>query len=134
MKRTKILAYIVNFYSMSAVAGYECALQLAHTENLKEVVAEKVISIPTGEMRSGSIGSLFVESLKGKRKTFIEGRAVLSGWEGEEDLNLVMMRTTEKRSSLETGRISETITLKGDQIETAWFDNYKLDVNCKMTT
>jgi hypothetical protein len=134
MKRTKILAYIVNFYSMSAVAGYECALQLAHTENLKEVVAEKVISIPTGEMRSGSIGSLFVESLKSKRKTFIEGRAVLSGWEGEEDLNLVMMRTTEKRSSLETGRISETITLKGDQIETAWFDNYKLDVNCKITT
>jgi hypothetical protein len=134
MKRTKILAYIVNFYSMSAVAGYECALQLAHTENLKEVVAEKVISIPTGEMRSGSTGSLFIESLKGKRKTFIEGRAVLSGWEGEEDLNLVMMRTNEKRSSLETGRISETITLKGDQIETAWFDNYKLDVNCKITT
>ena len=134
MKRTKILAYFVNFYSMSAVAGYECALQLAHTENLKEIVAEKVISIPTGEIRSGSIGSLFVESLKGKKKTFIEGRAVLSGWEGEEDLNLVMTRTTQIKNKSEFSRISQTITLSGDQSETAWFDSYKLDVDCKITT
>ncbi len=134
MKRTKILAYIVNFYSMSAVAGYECALQLAHTENLNQVVAEKVISISTDEIRSENIGNLFIESLKGKNKTSIEGQAIISGWEGQEDLNLVMLRNTQVKNISDSQKISETITLKGNQLETAWFDTYKLDINCKLTT
>ena len=134
MKRTKILAYIVNFYSMSAVAGYECALQLAHTENLNQVVAEKVISISTDEIRSENIGNLFIESLKGKNKTSIEAQAIISGWEGQEDFNLDMLRTTQVKNISESQKISETITLKGNQLETAWFDAYKLDINCKLTT
>jgi len=45
-----------------------------------------------------------------------------------------MLRTTQVKNISESQKISETITLKGNQLETAWFDAYKLDINCKLTT
>ena len=62
MKRTRIIAYIFNLYSMSAVAGYDCVLKLAHNDDLYKTVAEKTITIEQGAMRSGSFGTLLVES------------------------------------------------------------------------
>jgi hypothetical protein len=58
MKRTRILAYMLNLYSMSAVASYDCTLKLAHSEDLNVTVAEKVVSIGRGEMKAGFMGTL----------------------------------------------------------------------------
>ena len=133
MKRTKLIAYIFNLYSMSAVAGYECTLQLAHTENLHQVVAEKVLTINKSEMRSGNMGTLFVESAKKKKQITLDINAVLSGWPGEEDANLVVIRKTQKKHSGSVQTISEIMNVQGNNQLTGWFDSYKLDVRCKVT-
>ena len=129
MKRTKLLAYIFNLYSMSAVAGYECTLKLAHTEDLKQVVAEKVLTINRAEMRSGNMGTLFVESAKRNKQTTLDIHAVLSGWQGEEDMNLVVIRKTQKKHSANVSTISEIMNVQGNNQLTGWFDSYKLDVS-----
>jgi hypothetical protein len=132
MKRTRILAYIFNLYSMSAVAGYDCTLKLAHNEDLYKTVAEKTLSIETGEMNSGNMGTLFVEFEKNRKKISLDINAVMSGWKGEEDATVVIIRRTKKRYSTSSETVSEIMTVKGDNKLTGWFDAYKLDMSCKV--
>ncbi len=130
MKRTRILACLLNFYSMSAVADYECILKLAHTEDLHKTIAEKTLTIGQGEMKSGNMGTLFVEFEKNRKKTSLDINAVLSGWKGEEDASVVIIRRTKKRYSGVAETVSEIMTVKGDDKLTGWFDAYKLEMNC----
>lgn len=131
MKRTRVLAYFFNLYSMSAVAGYECTLKLAHSENLNKVIAEKVLVIDRAEMKSGNMGTLFVEYQKKKRSISLDINAVMSGWANEEDATFVILRRTKTRRSTSAETISEIMNLKGDNQLTSWFDSYKLDINCR---
>lgn len=133
MKRTRILAYIFNLYSMSAVASYDCTLKLAHSEDLNVTVAEKVVSIGRGEMKAGNVGTLFVEFEK-KKKTFtLDINAVMNGWQNEEDATFVIIRRTKTRRNTTAETISEIMNLKGNDQLTGWFDSYKLDISCRTT-
>ena len=131
-KRTRALAYLLNLYSMSAVAGYECVLKLAHTEDLNTTVAEKTVTIDQGRMTSGNMGTLFVEFERNRKRISIDINAVMSGWKGEEDASFIMIRRTKKRYSNSSATISEIMTVKGDDQMTGWFDSYKLEISCKV--
>lgn len=131
MKRARILAYIFNLYSMSAVAGYECTLKLAHSEDLNKVIAEKVLVIGRGEMKSGNMGTLFVEFEIKKHLISLDINAVMSGWHNEEDATFVILRRNKTRRNTSAETISEIMNLKGDDQITGWFDSYKLDINCQ---
>ena len=133
MKNTRILAFIFNLYSMSAVAGYDCTLKLAHNEDLYKTIAEKTLSIETSAMNSGNMGTLFVELAKNRKKISLDINAVMSGWKGEEDATVVIIRRTEKRYSSSSQTVSEIMTVKGDNKLTGWFDSYKLDMSCKVS-
>ena len=130
MKRTKMIAYIFNLYSMSAVAGYECHLKLTHLEDSAKVVSEKVIRIEKNQTKSGNVGILFVESKFKKRMTSIHMNAVMSGWEGEEDVHFVLMRKFKKREKIKSETISQTMSVKGSSAGTWMFDYYRLDMSC----
>lgn len=133
MTRTKLIAGLFNLYSISAVAGYQCTLQLAHTEDLDTVIASKTIEARDHEMRSGNYGELFLESQKGKRKTSLTVNAFISGTMAEEEAIIVMMRKHSKRKSSSSEAVSEKFPLRGDESDTFWFDSYKLDVSCRIT-
>jgi hypothetical protein len=133
MKRTRILAYMLNLYSMSAVASYECTLKLAHSEDLNMTIAEKVLTIGRGEMKSGNMGTLYVEFEKKKKTISLDINAVMSGWQNEEDATFVILRRTKTRRNTSAETISEIMGLKGDDQRTGWFDSYKLDINCRTT-
>jgi len=132
MKRTKLLAYIFNLYSMSAVAGYECTVQLTNIEDPMISSSEKMISIDRNELKSRNMGTFAIESQESKRLTSIQMNAVMSGWQGEEDIHFVMMRRFEKRSKVKFETISEIMSVKGDKSSTFWFDNYRLDIDCNV--
>lgn len=133
MKRTRILAYIFNLYSMSAVAGYDCDLKLAHNEDLYKTIAEKTLSIKEGAMNSGNMGTLYVEFEKNRKKISLDINAVMSGWKGEEDATVVIIRRTKKRYSTSSETVSEIMTVKGNNKLTGWFDAYKLEMSCQVT-
>ncbi len=118
---------------MSAVADYQCVLKLAHNDDLYKTIAEKTLTIEEGKMRSGNMGTLFVEFEKNRKKISIDINAVLSGWKGEEDATFVMIRRTKKRYSLSSQTVSDIVTVKGNESMTGWFDSYKLDINCLVT-
>ena len=130
MKRTKLLAYIFNLYSMSAVAGYECTVQLTNIEDPMISSSEKMISIDRNELKFRNMGTFAIESQESKRLTSIQMNAVMSGWQGEEDIHFVMMRRFQKRSKVKFETISEIMSVKGDKSSTFWFDNYRLDIDC----
>lgn len=132
MKKARILAYMMNLYSMSAAAGYECHLKLAHTEDLYKTIAEKTVSIGRGEMNAGKLGTLFVESQKGNKIVSLDINGVMSGWRGEEDATFVILRSTQKKRSTKTNTVSEKISLKGRESVTNWFDSYMLDIKCEV--
>ncbi len=133
MKITRILAYLFNLYSMSAVADYQCVLKLAHNDDLYKTIAEKTLTIEEGKMKSGNMGTLFVEFQKNRKKISLDINAVMSGWKGEEDATFVMIRRTKKRYSLSSHTVSDIMTVKGNDSMTGWFDSYKLDINCLVT-
>lgn len=132
MKRTRFLALIFNLYSMSAVASYECVMKLAHIEDLYTTVAERTLTVKKGTMDAGSMGTLYVESEKKNKKISLDINAVLSGWAGEEDATIVMIRRERKKRSTRAETISEKMTIKGDNSMTAWFDSYKLEIQCQV--
>ena len=132
MKRTRVLAYFFNLWSMSAVAGYECHLKLAHNDDLYKTVAEKTVSIEQGQMRSGNMGTLLVESQKGNRIVSLEINSVMSGWKGDEDAAFVILRKSQKKHSSKTSTVSEVMNIKGNDSITSWFDDYMLDIKCEV--
>lgn len=119
MKRTKLIAYIVNFYSMSAVASYECVMQLSHQDNLNKVVAEKVISLDKGQIRSGNFGALFPS---------LEVKGMISSMRGEEEASFAIYRSNKEGQI----GIGEKISIQGTSHGTSWFDSYKLGINCSL--
>ena len=133
MKKARILAYLFNLYSMSAVAGYECTLKLAHSDDLNKTIAEKVIVISGGEMKSNNMGTLYVEFEKGRKKTTLDINALISGWQNEEDATFVILRQTKVKKTITAQTISDVMKLKGDDQLTGWFDSYKLDISCRIT-
>lgn len=130
MKR--ILALTFNLLSMNVLAGYECDLQLAHTEDLVTTIATKK-AVVDRTLKSGSEGTLIVESEKKKKKVSIELRSVMDGYEGSESASFVVMRRFTKRGNSELEKISEVVTLSGDESQRLWFDNYKLEIQCQVT-
>jgi hypothetical protein len=87
--------------------------------------------VQVGEtLRSGSEGTLFIESEKKKKKVSLEVRSVMDGYEGSEGATFVVMRKFTKRGNSEQEKISETITLAGEENQRLWFDSYKLDIQC----
>jgi hypothetical protein len=112
MYRVKIIAYIINFYSISAVAGYQCTIKMSDVSRPDQVVAAKMISIQDG-IRSGSEG----EILKG-----MDVDAYLNGQQMEEEVEIVLNK---KDSS------SDKISLKGTGTTTAWFEHYKVETSCQ---
>lgn len=132
MKRTRIIALFFNLYSVSAVAGYECHLKLSHTEDPHKVIAEKSVRIEEGRIISGYMGTLFTEDAKKRKETSLDINAVMSGWKGEEDASIVIIRRATNKRNVETNTISEVMTVKGDNSLTGWFDSYKLDISCEV--
>ena len=66
----KLFIFMFNMMSMNAIAGYECHFQLAHTEDLMTTIATQQVQV--GEtLRSGSEGTLLVESERKKKKKSI---------------------------------------------------------------
>lgn len=131
MKKTRVLAYFLNLYSMSAAAGYECHMKLAHSEDLYKTIAEKTVSIRTAEMNAGKLGTLFVESQKGNKIISLDINGMMNGWKGEEDATFVILRTTQKKRTSSTKTVSEKISIKGRDSVTSWFDSYMLDIKCE---
>jgi hypothetical protein len=127
MKR--IFVCIFNLLSMNALAGYECNFQLAHTEDLITTIATKK-AVVDRTLRSGSEGTLIVESEKKKKKVSLELRSVMDGYEGSEGATFVVMRRIKNRNKSELEKVSETITLTGDESQRLWFDSYKLEIQC----
>lgn len=132
MKKARVLAYMLNLYSMSAAAGYQCHLKLAHNEDLYKTVAEKTVSIQEGHMSAGKLGTLFVESQRGNKIVSLDINAVMSGWKAEEDATFVIIRSIQKKRSTKTETVSEKISIKGTDSVTNWFDNYMLDIKCQI--
>lgn len=130
MKR--IFVCIFNLLSMNALAGYECNFQLAHTEDLITTIATKK-AVVDRTLRSGSEGTLIVESEKKKKKVSLELRSVMDGYEGSEGATFVVMRRIKNRNKSELEKVSETITLTGDESQRLWFDSYKLEIQCHIT-
>lgn len=133
MKKARVLAYMLNLYCMSASASYDCVLKLAHNENLYQTIAEKTLSISEGEMKSGNMGTLFVEFQKNRKKISLDINAVMSGWKGEEDATFVMIRRTKKRYTSNAETVSEIMTVKGNNKMTGWFEDYKLEISCQVS-
>jgi hypothetical protein len=132
MKR--LLTLVFNFFSMSALAGYHCEVKLAHTEDLYKTIATKSITIETAGMKSGSLGTLFIESESKKKISSLVVRGVLDGNQGDEEMTLVIMRKEgKKKNTLVPERISENLLLHGIGPQRFWFDNYKLDAECEIT-
>lgn len=132
MKRVRFLAMLINFHSISAVAGYECLLQFSHTENLNQVISEKVVEVEKEELISKDFGTVITEEQTRKLLVGVNVRAVLSGEIGAEDATFVMMRTVQKKNNSKAERISENFTLKGNEDLTGWFDSYKVDISCRL--
>ncbi len=130
MKR--IFVCIFNLLSMNALAGYECNFQLAHTEDLMTTIATKK-AVVDRTLRSGSEGTLIVESEKKKKKVSLELRSVMDGYEGSEGATFVVMRRIKNRNKSELEKVSETITITGDESQRLWFDSYKLEIQCHIT-
>jgi hypothetical protein len=117
---------------MSAVAGYECTVLLTNIEDPMISTSEKMIRIDRNELKSRNMGTFAIESQESKRLTSIQMNAVMSGWQGEEDIHFVMMRRFEKRSKVKFETISEIMSVRGDKSSTFWFDNYRLDIDCNV--
>lgn len=134
-KTTRLLALCLNFYSISAVADYQCVLQLKSIVNPDKIVAEKTYIIERSNMRAGSLGELHLESKKRKKKVTFEVNGVMSGWAGEEDAVFVIMRRETTRRSHHIQAFSNKIEVKGNDIGFgSTFDlKYDVEVRCKVT-
>ena len=127
-----VVALFLCLSSFQAFAGYECELKLSRAHALEETLAEKKLTIGSNEIKSGGHGTLFVENSKKKKVVTLEINAALSGWENEEDITLVILRKTKKKSSSVEDTISESFTLKRNDEFVGWFDSYKLDIRCEV--
>lgn len=132
MRRIKVLTLLLNLHSISAVAGYECLLQFSHTENLKQVISEKIVQVEKEQLVSGDFGTVITEELTKKLLVGVTVHAVVSGESGGEDATFVMMRKVQKKNNSKAERISENFTLKGNEDLTGWFDSYKVDISCRL--
>jgi hypothetical protein len=131
MKRTKLLAYIFNLYSMSAVAGYDCVLHLYNNQQLDQPLAVKSMLIEQDEMRAFNPGTLLVERTTWRRKQSLELNATLGGWTGDEHATFLFLRKQQRRFSADSEAITEPIQLKGNQEISHWFDKYVVNIKCQ---
>ncbi len=118
--------------SLSAFAGYDCDLKLAHSENLHSSIAQSTLSASDKDLKTIHIKDFFIEE-KSKRKMIgLSIQSAIVGWSGEEEVTLAVFRRTAKNKSIDSVLISEKITVKGIESKTLWFDTYKLDVSCSL--
>ena len=124
-------AFIV-MSSLSAYAGYDCDLKLAHSEDLQSTIAQSKLSASNKDLKTIHLKEFFTEE-KSKRKVIgLSIQSAIVGWSGEEEVTLAVFRRTAKKNSIDSVLISEKITVKGVESKTLWFDTYKLDVNCSL--
>ena len=115
--------------------GYECRVTLYHSEDLRHSIAEKVIRVKSTETENGlrNLGDLALESEKGRRRTRIFLKGVVRGWPGEEEATFVLVRSRERGDKkIEAETLGRTSTVSGTGRITAWIDQYKMDVSCRV--
>lgn len=132
-KTTRLLAFCLNFYSISAVADYHCGLKLQSIDDSKLVV-EKSYSIGRSQIRAGSLGEIHVEDKRRSKKITLELNAVMSGWAGEEDAAFVIMRRESTKRSTRAQAHSDVIKVKGDDVGfgTTFDLKYDVEVKCRV--
>lgn len=120
--------------SLNVFAGYECRLSLAHSEDFHKTIIKGKISATDRDLRTIHLKEFFIEEKTSKKTISLAIQAAIVGWVGEEEVTLAMFRRTQTKKSIESTLISEKVTVKGNDANTLWFDNYKLDVACTMVT
>jgi hypothetical protein len=129
--RIKILFFILNFYSMSVAADYECLLNLYNSD--ETLLAVKRISVAHTQAISGDQGILYTEYQKGKKtKTTLNIRTVINGCEKEEEASFQVIRHTFERKKYNAEIVSEEFFLDGTSHLVGRFENYRLDIDCKI--
>jgi hypothetical protein len=132
MKRTKFLAMCFNFFSMSALAAYQCELKLSHENDPKTILAARTVQVGNNKMESGNMGTLLMESETKRKRTSLDINAMMNGTKNEEDAAFVILRRTRKKNSASAQRISDVLLLQANQQASAWFESYKLDIECQV--
>lgn len=112
ISRVRILAYLINFWSMSAVAGYQCTMTFSNVDTPEKVVAAKLISIDDG-IRSGS---------EGKILNTVNVEAFINGQVSEEEAEILLSTETE---------LSDKIELKGEGKSVNYFSVYRIVTSCQ---
>lgn len=120
------------FFCLKAFAGYECHLDLAHTEDLYQSIAKKTIKASSKDMKSEMIKDFFVELEKKNKVQSLALNVFIDGWSGEEEVTIAVFRRNQKRSKVELALISEKVSLRGNDKDTLWFDSYKLEIDCSI--
>lgn len=112
ISRVRILAYLINFWCMSAVAGYQCTMTFSNIEAPEKIVAAKLISIEDG-IRSGSEGRIL-------NKVNIE--AFINGQASEQEAEILLSTDSE---------LSDKIELKGEGKSVSYFSVYRIVTSCQ---
>lgn len=140
MKNFRMLALMINFYSVSAVAGHVCTVQLAHTEDLYNTAGEKVVETKHGIISSKIFGTIVVEHEKVNRKGIVKEavhmdlHGVVDGWDGQQESSFAFVRKTYKNGKrIGWENFDKRITVKGTSRVRDWFDNYKVEIDCVAT-
>lgn len=120
------------FFCLKAFAGYECKLELAHTEDLYTPLVKTTVTATSDNMRSEMIRDFLMEKQKGNKTQAVALNMFIDGWTGEEEIVIAMFRRNQKKSDVTLKRISEKVSLRGNDKDTLWFDAYKLEIDCSI--
>lgn len=129
----KILALILCVSWMHAFAGYQCEMNLSHSEDPDTIVASKIVEASSKEMGTRNIEKFFTEFKMGEDITSLKANIFISGWAGEEEVSVSFSRREKAANKSELNKISEKISLRGSTESELWFDHYKLDISCSLT-
>jgi hypothetical protein len=114
--RLRIICFIFNFYSISAVAGYDCILKLSHVDSVDRVKVTEVLTMERG-VRYGTAGKL------GQLYSI---EAYTNAQVAEEEIELSIS------DSKDGHVVSEKIALKGNSKAVTFFDSYQLVSSCEI--
>lgn len=114
--KVRILCFFLNFYSVSAAAGYDCILKLSHVDAIDRVKITEILTLEKGVHfgKAGKLGQLY------------SVEAYTNAQRAEEEIEFLI-------SDNRDGRIvSEKIAIKGTGRAVTFFDSYKLVSNCEV--
>lgn len=128
----KILILLGLLFSLNSFAGYKCTLELADSGDEDTIIANETIEASDKDLGTRNIDNLFTEFEMGDDSTRLTARVFISGWLGEEETNITIVRREEKEGDVKFNTLSEKISLRGDASESSWFEHYKLSVSCSL--